>query len=67
MKKKSPYFQLLQKIVLRPSPYYWVIGLPGRFDAAEYLYQHHWNDVTEQVARKIEEVLLRSGRYINAL
>lgn len=63
MKKKSPYFQLLQKIVLKPSLYYWVVGLPGRFDAAEYLYQHHWNDVTEEVARKIEQVLLRSGRY----
>jgi hypothetical protein len=50
-------------IVMHPKKYTHVIGVPGQFDAAEYLLNNHWEELTEKQASRVEDVLVRSGRY----
>lgn len=41
--------------------------LPGRFDAAEYLYNFHWEKLDAKTARNVEAVLSQSGKYKNKI
>lgn len=56
--------KLLSDKVMNPAKYYWVIGMPGQFDAAEKLYNDHWDELPANVANKVETVLQRSGKYL---
>lgn len=49
---------------MNPAKYYWVINSVGQFEATEYLYLNHLDDLSTKELRKIEAVLLRSGKYI---
>lgn len=49
--------------LMHPRKYDYVINAPGQFDAAVYLYKNHADELPEKVWKKVEEVLLRSGRY----
>lgn len=53
-------------IVMNPRKYIWICNVPGTFEAAEDLY---WNllehEVPKRVARRVDEVLIRSGHYFH--
>jgi hypothetical protein len=60
------HLKILTDIVLNPAKYYWVANTPGQFDAAEYLCQNHYQELSKKVADKVDQILLRSGKYVTA-
>jgi hypothetical protein len=57
------HVKILIEVVMRPEKYFWIQNAPGQFDAAEYLFNNHREEVSNKEANKIVEVLLRSGKY----
>lgn len=62
-KSAEKVIKLLIDIVLNPRKYRFVMGMPGRFDAAEYLFENHFDDLPDHVIEQVEAVLLASGKY----
>lgn len=54
---------LMIGIVNNPRKYDQIINVPGAFDAAEFLYINHWEEVNAHTREKIEVILLKSGKY----
>lgn len=60
---QSRIIKLLIDIVLNPARYRFVINMPGRYDAAEFLFENHFDELPDEVIEKVESVLLASGKY----
>lgn len=61
--KTKIHFLLLVAVVNNPRKYDRIINVPGAFDAAEFLYNNHWEDVNIHTREKIVNILLESGQY----
>lgn len=53
--------QLIQ-IVLHPARFRNCL-LPGAFDAAEFLVNNHWEELSYAVKRAVSRILINSGQY----
>lgn len=62
--KTKIHLMVLIGIVNNPRKYDRIINVPGAFDAAEFLYNNHWEDVNAHTREKIEAILLQSGKYV---
>lgn len=62
--KTKIQLMLMIGIVNNPMKYDRIINVPGAFDAAEFLYNNHWEDVNAHTREKIESILLQSGKYV---
>lgn len=49
--------------MMRPERWFWVLGSISEFDAAEYLYFNHTDQLTSKQFARAEAILLRSGKY----
>lgn len=62
--KTKIQLMLMIGIVNNPMKYERIVNVPGAFDAAEFLYINHWENVNNHTRMKIEQILLRSGKYV---
>lgn len=60
--KLSPVRKLLLEIVRHPRRFDGVVSLPLRFDAAQMLLES-WNELAEKDKLRVQNILLRSGKY----
>lgn len=61
--KEIDHLNLLKDIVTKPMKYWHVVNVPGQYEAAEYLYNNHWDELTAKQAKAVEKILVRSGKY----
>lgn len=50
-------------IVNNPTLFNEIVNACGAFDAAEFLYNNHWEEVNVNTKDKIVNILLESGHY----
>lgn len=55
--------QTLIDKVQHPRRYDHVIGVPGAFDAAEYLLNNHYAALDTKTSKKVLSILEKSGKY----